>query len=86
MGSDLPFGFCDGRLEGVGGEDVSVDGDDLLAGGEFGFVGGAVPADVGDGAVGADAEAEGVPDVEAGSSASSVGGRWCARSGLGLSV
>ena len=47
-GLGLALGVLDGGLEGVGGEDVAVDGDDLLAGGELGLVGGAVPADVGD--------------------------------------
>ncbi len=61
------FGFCcaDGFAEGVAGEDGAVDGDDLLSGSEGGLVGGAVPADVGDGAFAGDADADGVPDVDA---------------------
>ena len=47
-GFGLALGFFDGGAESVAGEDVAVDGDDLLAGEELGFVGGAVPADVGD--------------------------------------
>src|ERR1700761_2134469 len=55
------FGLVDGVFEGVAGEDVAVDGDDLLAGRELGFVGGSSPADVGDDAFLGDAEAGGGP-------------------------
>ena len=72
--------------ESVAGEDVAVDGDDLLAGSEFGLVGGAVPADVGDVAFGADADADGVPDVDA-AAATAAGWRpWCVSESVGLSV
>jgi len=51
---------------------VAVDGDDLLAGSQLGFVCGAAPTDVGDGAVGGEAQAEGEPDVGTGVAAAGV--------------
>ena len=86
MGSVVALGLLDGGLEGVGGEDVAVDGDDLLAGGELGLVGGAAPADVGDDAFGADAEAEGVPDVGAAAATAAGGGHGASEDLVGLSV
>ncbi len=85
-GFGLALGVFDGGLEGVAGEDVAVDGDDLLAGDELGFVGGAVPADVGDDAFAADAEADGVPDVECRRRGGRRWRRWCAEDLVGLSV
>src|SRR5580704_7631396 len=64
-GFGFAFRVLDGFFEGVAGEDVAVDSDDLLSGEEFCFVGGAVPADVGDVAFAVDADADGVPDVDA---------------------
>ena len=74
------LGLLDGGFERVAGEDVAVDGDDLLAGEELGLVGGAVPADVGDGAFAVDADADGVPDVDA--SAATAAGRGHGALGL----
>ena len=65
MGSVLPLASWMADCEGVAGEDVAVDSDDLLAGKELGFIGGAVPADVYDVAFVVDADADGVPDVGA---------------------
>ena len=63
----------DGLVQGVGGEDEAVDGDQLLAGSELGLVGGAAPADVVDGAVGAELEAERVPDEGSATAATAAG-------------
>ena len=69
----LGFGSDDGLVESIVGEDEAVDGDQLLAGGELGLVGEAAPADVADGAVGAELEAERVPDVRTSAAATAVG-------------
>src|ERR1700688_4899506 len=68
------LGVADGGLELVAGEGLAVDGVDLLAGGELGVVGGAGRADVGDLAFAVHAEAERVPDVDAGTAAAADGG------------
>ena len=63
------LGLAFGGFDGVGEEDwgvgLAVDPDDLLAGEEFGLVGGREEADVRDGSFGVEADAEGVPDVGA---------------------
>ena len=70
----MALGVVKGLEEVFAGEDGAVDADDLLSGGELGLVGDAVVADVAQGAVGGDAEAERVPDVDASTAASSDGG------------
>ncbi len=47
------LGVEEGLMDGFCREDEAVDGDQLLAGSELGFVGWAAPPDVVDGAVGA---------------------------------
>ena len=52
------FGLVDGIAETVGREGAAVDGDEFLARCEFGLIGRTAPADVSDGAFGADAQTE----------------------------
>ncbi len=80
-GFGLALGFFDGCAESFAGEDVAVDGDDLLAGEELGFVGRAVPADVGEFAFSVDADADGVPGVDA--AAATAAGRGYGACGFG---
>src|ERR1700679_3713654 len=60
------FGSDEGLMQRFRGEDEVVDGDQFLAGSQLGLVGGAAYADVEDGAVGCQLEAEGVPDEGSG--------------------
>jgi hypothetical protein len=73
-GFGFAFGFFDGVAESFAGEDVAVDGDDLLSGEELCLVGGAVPTDVGDVAFCVDADADGIPGVDAAAATAASGG------------
>ncbi len=68
------LGVDEGLVDGFCREDEAVDGDQLLAGSELGFVGWAAPANVVDGAVGAELEAERVPDEWTGAAAATAVG------------
>src|SRR5579883_146103 len=63
------FGIANRIAQDLAGEDGRVDRKDLLARRQLSLVGGAIPADISDGAVGADADTDGVPDVDDGACA-----------------